>query len=129
MKRLLSLALALALVLSLALPVFAATTHQALADSDGYFNTKGLQITVRTGKNTFVSCDGDAIPYGETIYLPLKTLDGAYVNADGSYDIVVTSDIYEYSNYWNFEAPNTTLRITVIEAPGTVGGFLATATY
>ncbi len=79
MKRLLSLALALALVLSLALPVFAATTHQALADSNGYFNTKGLQITVRTGKNIFDSCDGDVIPYGETIYLPLKTLDGAYV--------------------------------------------------
>ena len=55
--------------------------------------------------------------------------NGAYDNGDGSYDIIVTSDIYEYSNYWNYEAPGTTLRITVVEAPESVGGFLATATY
>ena len=56
-------------------------------------------------------------------------LNGAYANGDGSYDIVITSDIYEYSNYWNYEAPGTTLRITVVEAPDSAYGYLAIATY
>ena len=56
-------------------------------------------------------------------------LNGAYRNADGSYDIVITSDITEYSDYWTYEAPGTPLRITVVEAPGSVAGFLATAVY
>jgi len=56
-------------------------------------------------------------------------LDGAYSNGDGSYDIIVTSDIYEQSNYWNYEAPGTTLRITVIESPDAPYGYLATASY
>ena len=56
-------------------------------------------------------------------------LTGAYENGDGSYDIVITSDIFEYSDYWNYEAPGTTLRITVVEAPGTAYGYLAEATF
>ena len=56
-------------------------------------------------------------------------LDGAYSNGDGSYDIVIRSDIYEYSDYWNYEAPGTELRITVVEAPGTAYGCLATEVY
>ena len=56
-------------------------------------------------------------------------LDGAYANGDGSYDIIVTSDIHEHADYWNYDAPGTTLRITVVEAPGTAYGYLATATY
>ncbi len=56
-------------------------------------------------------------------------LNGAYVNADGSYDVVITADIYEYSNYWNYEAPGTVLRITLVEAPDTPYGYLAAATY
>ena len=56
-------------------------------------------------------------------------LDGAYSNGDGTYDIVITSDIYEYSDYWNYEAPGTTLRITVVEAPESAYGYLATAVY
>ena len=56
-------------------------------------------------------------------------LEGAYINADGSYDIIITSDIYEQSNYWNYEAPGTRLRITVIDAPDRTYGYLATATY
>ena len=93
MKRLLALALALALALSLALPVFAASTRQALADSDGYLNTKGLDLTLRTGKNKFVSCDGDMIPYGETVYIPLRTLGGAYVTeGDAVADLKLKAD-------------------------------------
>ena len=57
------------------------------------------------------------------------TLTGAYVNGDGSYDIVITTDVYEYSDYWNYEAPGTELRITVVEAPGTAYGYLATEVY
>jgi hypothetical protein len=53
-------------------------------------------------------------------------LDGAYANGDGTFDIVITSDIYEYSTYWNYEAPGTTLRITVVEEPGSAAGYLAT---
>ena len=56
-------------------------------------------------------------------------LNGAFSNGDGTYDIIVTSDIYEYSNYWNYEAPGTTLRITVVEEPGSTYGYLAVATY
>ena len=56
-------------------------------------------------------------------------LNGAYANGDGTYDIIVTSDVFEYSDYWNFEAPGTTLRITVTESPGSAYGYLATATY
>ena len=56
-------------------------------------------------------------------------LNGAYDNGDGSYDILVSSDIYEYSEYWNYESLNTPLRITVVEAPETAYGFLATAVY
>jgi len=56
-------------------------------------------------------------------------LDGAFANPDGSYDILVTSDILEQSNYWSYEAPNTSLRITAVEAPDAPYGFLVTATY
>ena len=56
-------------------------------------------------------------------------LDGAYANPDGSYDIIITSDIYEQANYWGYDAPGTTLRITVVEAPDSLYGYLATATY
>ena len=56
-------------------------------------------------------------------------LDGAYSNGDGSYDIIITSDIHEHADYWNYEAPGTTLRITAVEAPGTPYGYLATATF
>ena len=57
------------------------------------------------------------------------TLNGCYDNGDGTYDIVVTSDIAEYSNYWNYEAPGTTLRITVVPEPDSTYGFLAVSTY
>ena len=56
-------------------------------------------------------------------------LNGAYDNGDGTYDIVINADIAEYSNYWNYEAPGTTLRITVVEDPNAALGYLATATY
>ena len=56
-------------------------------------------------------------------------LDGAYVNADGTYDIFITSDLYEHSTYWNYEANGTRLRITVVEDPDSYAGFLAIATY
>ena len=56
-------------------------------------------------------------------------LNGAYANGDGTYDIVITSDIAEFSNYWNYEAPGTTLRITVVEEPTAPLGFLAVSTY
>lgn len=56
-------------------------------------------------------------------------LVGAYANADGSYDIIIESDIFEYSTYWNYEALGTRLRITVVEAPESGYGYLATATY
>ena len=56
-------------------------------------------------------------------------LNGAFANFDGSFDVVITSDISEYSNYWSYEAPGTQLRITVVEAPGTQYGYLAAATY
>ena len=42
---------------------------------------------------------------------------------------MITSDIYEYSNYWNYEAPGTTLRITVVEDPSAPYGWLAISTY
>ena len=57
------------------------------------------------------------------------TREGAYDNGDGSYDIVISSDIVEYAEYWTYEAPRTELRITVVEAPDSVGGFLATSVY
>ena len=57
------------------------------------------------------------------------TVDGCFDNGDGTYDIVVTSDIAEFSNYWNYEAPGTTLRITVVEEPSVPLGFLAVSTY
>lgn len=56
-------------------------------------------------------------------------LNGAYANGDGSYDVIVTSDVYEQSNYWNYEAYGTTLRITLVEAPERSLGYLVTATY
>ena len=57
------------------------------------------------------------------------TLQGAYANEDGSFDILITSDIFEQSTYWNYEAPATPLRITVVESPESAYGFLAVATY
>ena len=56
-------------------------------------------------------------------------LNGVYSNGDGSYDVIITSDVYEQSNYWNYEAPDTTLRVTLIEAPERSRGYLVTATY
>ena len=57
------------------------------------------------------------------------SLNGVYANSDGTFDIVITSDIYEYSNYWNYEAPGTTLRITAVEDPSAPYGWLALSTY
>ena len=57
------------------------------------------------------------------------SLEGAYSNGNGTYDIIITSDIFEYSNYWSYEAPGTTLRITVVEDPNSLYGYLAVATY
>ena len=54
--------------------------------------------------------------------------DGAYDNGDGTYDILVTSDITEYATYWTYEAPGTPLRITVTESPDFYLGYLAIAT-
>ena len=56
-------------------------------------------------------------------------LEGVYENEDGSFDIVIRSDIFEQANYWSYEAPGTQLRITVVEAPETYYGYLALATY
>ena len=56
-------------------------------------------------------------------------LNGAFANGDGSYDVVVTSDIHEYANYWTYDAPGTTLRITVVEDPDFWLGYRAIATY
>ena len=55
--------------------------------------------------------------------------EGAYANADGSFDVIVSSDIYEQANYWGYDAPGTRLRITIVEAPESMYGYLATATY
>lgn len=56
-------------------------------------------------------------------------LVGAYSNGDGSFDIIIESDIYEYSTYWNYEALGTRLIITVVEAPEADYGYLAVSTY
>ena len=65
-----------------------------------------------------------------TYYTPAENirLDGAYLNPDGSYDILITSDIFEQATYWSYSAPDTPLRITVVEAPGSLTGYLAVAT-
>ncbi len=52
------------------------------------------------------------------------TVDGVFENPDGTVDLLITSDIYEHSTYWNFEAPAVTLRLTLTEAPGTEYGWL-----
>ena len=57
------------------------------------------------------------------------TLNGAYSNGDGTYDIIITSDILEQANFWYYEAPGTVLRITVVESPNSSYGYMATATY
>ncbi len=57
------------------------------------------------------------------------TLDGAYVNADGSYDLLLRADVYEYADYWNYEALGNTLRVTLVDAPESAYGYLATAVY
>ena len=65
-----------------------------------------------------------------TYYTPAENirLDGAYLNPDGSYDILITSDIFEQATYWSYSAPDTQLRITAVEAPGSLTGYLAIAT-
>ncbi|MBR3475098.1 MAG: phosphodiester glycosidase family protein [Oscillospiraceae bacterium] len=56
-------------------------------------------------------------------------VDGAYINEDGSYDILITLDVIERSAYWNYEAKGIQLRITVVDAPSLPYGFLVTNTY
>ena len=56
-------------------------------------------------------------------------LEGAYANEDGSYDIIICSDVYEHATYWNYDALGTRLRITVVDSPESSYGYLATATY
>ena len=56
-------------------------------------------------------------------------LNGAYDNGDGTFDVIITSDIAEYADYWNYEAPGTMLRVTLVEAPDAPFGYLVTATY
>ena len=57
------------------------------------------------------------------------TLKGAWDNGDGTYDVVITSDIYEHADYWNYDAPGTELRITIYEDPEAYYGYLVTSTY
>ena len=57
------------------------------------------------------------------------TVDGAYVNEDGSYDILITVDAIERSGYWTYEPKGLKLRITVVDAPKLPYGFLATDVY
>ena len=57
------------------------------------------------------------------------TLKGAWDNGDGTYDVIIASDIYEHADYWNFEALNTELRITLYEDPDAYYGYLVTETY
>ena len=57
------------------------------------------------------------------------TLKGAWDNGDGTYDVIITSDIYEHADYWNYHAPGTELRITLYEDPEAYYGYLVTSTY
>ncbi len=57
-----------------------------------------------------------------------QNFKGAYDNGDGTYAIEYSLDVTEYSNYWTYENKDTQLRITVVEAPESLPGFLATAT-
>ena len=56
-------------------------------------------------------------------------LNGAYENGDGTYDVIITSDIYERADYWNYDASGTELRITLKEAPDSYYGYLVLSTY
>lgn len=56
-------------------------------------------------------------------------LVGAWLNQDGSYDVLIRSNIREYASYWTYDAPGTELRITVVEAPETRWGYLVSAVY
>ena len=56
-------------------------------------------------------------------------LDGAYENGDGTYDVLITSDIFEQAEYWSYQAAGTPLRITLTEAPDAYYGYLVLATY
>ncbi|MBR5094512.1 MAG: phosphodiester glycosidase family protein [Oscillospiraceae bacterium] len=55
-------------------------------------------------------------------------VDGAYVNPDGSYDILITLDVTEYSGYWTYVAKGIHLRITVVDDPVGPVGLRAIAT-
>ena len=106
----------------------------------GYFGTKNSNYYYPTLLN-FVAPDSDL---KQRIDLALMdrmwvntwateckdlVLDGAYANGDGSFDIVVTSNIIEYANYWTYEALGTTLRITVVPDETCYLGYRAIATF
>ena len=55
-------------------------------------------------------------------------VDGAYVNPDGSYDILITLDLTELSPYWTYELKGLHLRITVVDDPVGPVGFRAIET-
>ncbi len=123
MKKLFTILLALAMVLSVTTSAFAATgfsSRQALAKSNGLFCTDGLELTLREGKNDFVSVKGDVVPYGETVYIPLVDLNGKYVTSDVSAaDLRITDkwdsngkyidsvEMYKQDSYWCFVIETT----------------------
>ncbi len=82
MKKLFAIVLAVAMVLSLASVAMAANTSlsknskQTLLNGDKEFNVGAFEITLRKGKNNFVSYEGDNIPYGKTVYIPLIDASG-----------------------------------------------------
>lgn len=82
MKKLFALVLAVAMVLSLASVAMAANTDLSknnkatLLNGDKEFNVGAFQLTLRKGKNNFVNVEGDNVPYGKTVYIPLIDADG-----------------------------------------------------
>jgi len=126
MKKLFALVLAVAMVLSLASVALAANTSlsknskQTLLNGDKEFNVDAFEITLRRGKNNFVSVEDETIPYGKTVYIPLIDADGQKVTqadavsglkisakwtSNGKY--VKSTDIVKKDNYYHIAITTT----------------------
>lgn len=92
------------------------TLKQYVADDSELLSRMDQALMDRTWVNTYSNAFEN------------KTFLGAYDNGDGTYTILYSLDITEYSNYWTYSHPSAQLRITVYEAPDSAFGFLAIGT-
>jgi len=99
MKKIFALVLAVAMVLSLASVAMAANTQIGTLGEQA-LGLDNFTLTLREKKDVYNDVTGEPIPYGETVYIPLKDLDGnAITDSDAVSSLKISAKWTENGKY------------------------------